>query len=184
MNPIIWLIGNIELLMRKCGDKVRTENYKKRLMHCGKNVNISRGVLLIPEHIWVGDNVLIGDNASILSSVANVYIGNHVLFGRNVTIRTGDHRINLVGKYIDEVKENEKEETNDQDVRICDDCWIGDNVIILKGVTIGEGCVIGAGAVVTKSIPPYTVHVGVHSPFEKRRFSEDEIEKHKNILSQ
>lgn len=87
------------------------------------------------------------------------------MFGRNVTIRTGDHRIIIIGKYIDEIEENEKEEANDQDVYISDDCWIGDNVIILKGVTIGEGCVIGAGSIVTKSVPPYTIHVGVHSPF-------------------
>ena len=33
-------------------------------------------------------------------------------------------------------------------------------VIILKGVRIGRGSVVGAGSIVTKDIPPYTIHLG------------------------
>lgn len=46
--------------------------------------------------------------------------------------------------------------------------WIGADVIILPGVTIGENCVIGAGAVVTKSIPDYSVAIGVPARVVKR----------------
>jgi acetyltransferase-like isoleucine patch superfamily enzyme len=42
-----------------------------------------------------------------------------------------------------------------------DDVWIGANATILDGVIIGRGCVIGAGSVVTKSLPEYSVAVGV-----------------------
>ena len=38
-------------------------------------------------------------------------------------------------------------------VSIGDNCFIGTNSIILKGVTLGKGCVVGAGSVVTKSFP-------------------------------
>lgn len=42
-----------------------------------------------------------------------------------------------------------------------DDAWLGLGVIVLDGVTIGRGAVIGAGAVVTTSIPPCAIAVGV-----------------------
>ena len=40
-------------------------------------------------------------------------------------------------------------------------CFIGVNTIILPGVSIGPNSVVGAGAVVSKSIPPDSVAVGV-----------------------
>ena len=43
---------------------------------------------------------------------------------------------------------------------ICDDAWIGVNVIILKGVEIGAGAIVAAGAVVTKNVPPMTLVAG------------------------
>jgi acetyltransferase-like isoleucine patch superfamily enzyme len=39
--------------------------------------------------------------------------------------------------------------------------WIGAGVIIMPGVTVGEGAVVGAGCVITKSVPPYTIVIGV-----------------------
>lgn len=45
-------------------------------------------------------------------------------------------------------------------VKICDDAWIGMNVIILKGVTIGEGAIVGAGSVVTRDVPSWTIVAG------------------------
>ena len=41
----------------------------------------------------------------------------------------------------------------DKDVRIEDNVWLGDRVIILGGVTLGEGCIIQAGSVVVTDIP-------------------------------
>lgn len=47
--------------------------------------------------------------------------------------------------------------------RICieDNVHIGWNTIIMPGVTIGKNTIIGVGSVVTKSIPPNSVAVGV-----------------------
>jgi acetyltransferase-like isoleucine patch superfamily enzyme len=60
-------------------------------------------------------------------------------------------------------------------VKIGNDCWIGDRVIIIGGVTIGDGAMILAGAVVTKDIPPYAIVGGVPAKILKYRFCDDSI---------
>jgi acetyltransferase-like isoleucine patch superfamily enzyme len=46
-------------------------------------------------------------------------------------------------------------------VRIRRGAYIGAGAIILQGVEVGAEAVVGAGAVVTESVPPHTVVVGV-----------------------
>ncbi len=126
------------------------------------------------------DNVSIGPGATIYTTGTKLIIKHHVIVGFNLTIITGDHNISVVGKYICDVKEKNPE--NDLDVVIESDVWIGCNVTILKGVTIGRGSVIAAGAVVTKSCPPYSIVGGVPAKVIKKRFTEEEIRKHEDIL--
>ncbi|APB32357.1 hexapeptide repeat-containing transferase [Gloeomargarita lithophora Alchichica-D10] len=38
---------------------------------------------------------------------------------------------------------------------------IGIGAIVLNGVTVGTGCIVGAGALVTKSLPDYSLAVGL-----------------------
>jgi acetyltransferase-like isoleucine patch superfamily enzyme len=45
-------------------------------------------------------------------------------------------------------------------INIGDNVWLGDRVIVCKGVAIGENSVIGAGAVVVEDIPPDVVAAG------------------------
>ena len=180
---IIQLFGKIFLLFEKAGEKVKANEYKHRFALCGKNVTIAPNCMMIPEHIRVGDNVSIGYGCSLMASIAYINIGSNVMLSPGVVIRGGGHRTDLIGKYMIDIKDNEKLPENDQDVQIEDDVWIGQNAIILKGVTIGKGSIIGAGSIVTKTVPPYTIHVGVHSIFEKPRFSEEEIRDHEEILS-
>lgn len=104
------------------------------------------------------------------------------MFGPNVTIVTGNHRINIIGKYLSEIKDSMKKASDDQDVCIKDDVWIGCNSVILKGVTIGEGAVIAAGALVSTDVPPYAVVGGVPAKVLKKRFSKEQIETHYKIL--
>ncbi len=46
-------------------------------------------------------------------------------------------------------------------ITIGDDVWIGAGVRVLDGVAVGSRSVVGAGAVVTRSIPPNCVAMGV-----------------------
>lgn len=51
-------------------------------------------------------------------------------------------------------------ETTFAPIKIEDDCFIGWQSIILKGVTISKGSIVGAGALVTKDVPEYSVVAG------------------------
>lgn len=155
------------------------------MKHCGK------GVLLHPmssdiRGLWnlsIGDGTSIPKGSTIYCTDAPLTIGRKVIFGPRPTIITGDHRTDIIGKYIIDVTVQEKLPENDQPVVIEDDVWCGANVTILKGVTIGRGSVIAAGAVVTKSFPPYSIIGGVPARLLKRRFAETEICEHERIIN-
>lgn len=152
------------------------------LSKCGSNVYIGNDCKFTLKNINCGYNIYIGDGASFISSISTIYIGNYVLFGPNVTIRGGNHRLDVIGRYMYDIKEEEKLSENDQDVIIEDDVWIGCNVTILKGVTIGRGSVVAAGAVVTKSCAPYSIIGGNPARLIKMRFTNREIIQHEKIL--
>lgn len=155
---------------------------KSKFHKCGTKVRIGRNSEFINKNISIGNNVYIGSRASFIASVAHIHIGSNVMFGPGVTIRGGDHRIDIVGKYMIDVKESEKLKENDQDVFIKDDVWIGCNATILKGVTIGQGSVVAAGSVVIKDVEPYSIYGGVPAKKLKDRFTKEEIKIHKEML--
>lgn len=146
---------------------------------CGKNVIIGKGGSFTYSNIHVGNNVFIGGNAMFMCTRAKIILGNNIMFGPHVFIITGGHRMDIVGRYMTSIRDNEKRPEDDRDVIIQDDVWVGANSIILRGVTIGEGSVVAAGSVVTKDVIPYSVVGGSPAKILKMRFTEEEIIKHK-----
>jgi acetyltransferase-like isoleucine patch superfamily enzyme len=67
-----------------------------------------------------------------------------------------------------------KEMNNKSGVILKKGCYIGAQCIILPGVTVGECTIIGAGSVVTKSIPSYSIAIGVPARIT-RTFDVDDI---------
>lgn len=161
------------------------DSRKKSLRACGQDVRISKNCQ-IQGKVELGNNIVIGEGARLVSTIASIKIHDYVVFGPNVTIYTGDHPTNIIGKHIIEITDAEKYQggisSYDKDVIIEAGCWIGAGAIILKGVTVGRGSVIGAGAVVTKNVPAYSIYVGTPSAKYIPRFTDDEIKEHENIL--
>lgn len=158
---------------------------RRSFASCGKSVRILGGCSFAgAENIQVGNYVSFGAGMRVLTTRARLIIGNYVMFAPGVTIVTGDHRTDIVGKYMMQITDGDKRPEDDLDVCIEDDVWIGANATILKGVTIGRGSVVATGAVVTKSCPPYSVIGGVPAKVLKSRFTPEEIAEHERILQQ
>jgi len=177
---MISFIGKI--LFKLDSYKVRFINrYKLSLLGAhGINCHIEGGVNISSPNIYIGNNVFIPSGATFLSSNAKIKIGDNVMFGPNVMIATGNHRFDVIGIPMCDVKE--KREQDDEDVVIDDDVWVGMNAIILKGVHIGEGCVIGAGAIISKSIPAFSIVTNSGGIKVRPRFSPEQIEIHKRKM--
>ena len=93
-------------------------------------------------------NVSIGSNCLICSSLLTresklISIGNNVTISSNVKFVTHDNSIKLV--YPDKSDLFGK-------IRIGNNCFIGENSLIMYGVSIPDYTIVAAGSVVTKSI--------------------------------
>ncbi len=122
---------------------------------CGNNVFIGAYTFLTYlENCDIGDHVSIREFCDI-GALGGLSIGSNVSIASGAVILTTEHDYRQTTMSIRDAPTQIKPTT------IEDDVWIGSRVGITAGVTIGQGSVIGIGAVVTKSIPPYSVAVGV-----------------------
>lgn len=96
--------------------------------------------------VSIGKGVFFNNHCSI-NCRRSVAIGDYCLFGEGVRIYDHNHRFNARGVPITE------QGFTCAPVTIGENCWIGSNVVILKGATIGDNCVVGAGCVVSGEIP-------------------------------
>jgi len=133
-----------------------------RAVSVGSNVTIADGFVLADLQPRQGTlpKIVIGDGATILfrfqcNAARSVRIGRDVLIASNVLITDSDHVVEPGGV---PVTVNAKLVT--RPVVIEDNCWLGQNVVVVKGVTIGHASVVGANSVVTRDVPPCTVVAG------------------------
>lgn len=111
----------------------------------GKNVYIDEGVT-------IGNYTRIQNGVSIYRGVKiseGCFIGPHVVFTNDMYPRVGLKNWEII---------ETKLETG---------MSIGAGAIIVCGITIGSFAMVGAGAVVTKSIPPFHLYIGVPAKYEK-----------------
>jgi acetyltransferase-like isoleucine patch superfamily enzyme len=133
-----------------------------RAVAIGSHVTICAGFILADLSPGEGElpKIVIGDGSTILfrfqcNAAQSVTIGKNVLFASNILVTDSDHVVEPGGV---PVTRNGKFIT--RPVRIEDNCWIGQNAVILKGVTIGHDSIIGANTVVTRDVPPCSVVAG------------------------
>lgn len=126
----------------------------------GKKVTWRRGFMIMKDRdavIRIGDNCFFNNDCTIAANVL-VEIGNGSLFGENVKIYDHNHRF----------KESipiKNQGFSNGTVHIGNHCWIGSNVVILKGANISDNCVIGAGSVISGFIPEGSI-VKLSSKYE------------------
>lgn len=145
------------------GDFSYLNCFSQRGVKIGNHTSIDRNLWLScggPEvkntgFFEVGDYSYIGCNAVLGAGGGGIRIGNNVLIGQSVNMHSESHVMTDASTLI------RNQGISYQGIQIEDDVWIGSKASILDGVAIGTGAVIGAGAVVTKSIPPYSIVVGV-----------------------
>lgn len=160
------------------------ERYSRMSIGQGSNIGIDCDINP-PGNVIIGDYSSIGARSTIWSTRAKVIIGNYVITGPQITIISGNHVIDCIGKHISEFNDSDKDKLPgiyDADIIIDDGVWIGANATILSGVHIAEGCVIAAGAVVSKDTVPYGVYGGVPAKLIKMRFSDDKLTQHIQLL--
>ena len=125
--------------------------------------------------VFEGEDIYIGFDCHV---GADVVIKNKVLIASNVSFVGGDHRFDIVGKYM-------KDSGRDVSKKIIieDDVWIGHGVIVMHGITLGEGSIVAAGSLVTKDVLPYTIYGGSPAKKIRNRFlSSDEEIRHINMI--
>ena len=96
--------------------------------------------------VIIGNGCFFNDNCSI-TCFEKIEIGDNSIFGEGVKIYDHNHRFNLANQTIS------SQGYTHEPVKIGKNCWIGSNVVILKGVIIGDNCVIGAGVILRESVP-------------------------------
>lgn len=142
---------------------VRSYFMEKSLKYSGGKLYLCpNSIICYPYRISIGYNCFINRNVYITAR-ADITIGSNVLIGPGVVINSGMHHYDDPNTIIRD------QGHRIQPITIGNDVWLGANSVIMPGVTIGDGCIIGAGAIVTKSIPPYSVAVGIPAKVIKKR---------------
>lgn len=135
-TPIQMLSANTKIVIGK-GAKVHLSE---------RVVSDGRTVIIVGEDakLTIGSQVYLNEEAMI-SCKEHICIGNGCQFGPNVKIFDNDHKFDahhgVSSKHVS------------APIHIGDHCWLGSNVVVLRGTQIGDNCVIGAGCVVKGNIP-------------------------------
>lgn len=158
-------------------------------IHIGDNVVIDDYAVLDAKGennkgIFIGNNVMIGRNSILSCKNGDLNIGDNVIIGSNSYIQSG-RTVNIgknvgIGAYCFIIGGGEHEMSRTdipmlaqgliiKDIIIEDNAMIGTGTKIKGGITIGRDAFIGAGAMVTKSIPEFTVAVGVPAKVVRKR---------------
>ena len=152
--------------------------YRGVLKSVGRGFRIGAGAVIVtPRSVSIWNDCFFGPGLYVSSS-EDVDIGNGVMFGPQIMIIGGDHDFQTLGVPLRFAKNSGRSSP----IVVENDVWIGARCTILKGVRIGTGSIIGAGSVLTRDIPAYSVAAGVPCRVIRPRFSEEELEQHRQML--
>jgi len=161
----------------------------------GRRVGIPSGTILSAAGggtLMIGDDVKFGKDCTIAVAAGRVLrigkgctfnsrchvdgqvtIGAQCVFSANIFTSSSHHAYDLQPELLireqDLLRDGSTRDDLIEPVVIGEDCWIGWNAVIMKGVTIGRGAVVGANATVTRDVPPYAIVGGTPAKVLKRR---------------
>jgi acetyltransferase-like isoleucine patch superfamily enzyme len=140
-------------------------SFNPKSIYLGENVGIFQNCWLdcVKEYagkeyhprLEIGDRTSVGSNAHIIAC-SRISIGKDVVIAQRVYITDNLHGYDEISTAI-----TYQPLVHPGPVEIEDQVWLGEGVCVLPNITIGKHSVIGSNAVVTKSIPPYSVAIGV-----------------------
>ncbi len=190
----------IKLFNRGNGIETRiwTNLYRLFLGALGQNSVLSHAEqLLNPRYIYIGERVLLAHDARLdaireyagqpyggeihigndtiiqprahIAAAAKLLVGKHVLIASNVYITDHDHGFAQLDISV------ARQPLAVAPTRIEDFVWLGENVVVLKGVVIGHHAIVGANSVVTRDVPPNVIAGGVPTRVIRNRAAEEAI---------
>lgn len=125
------------------GDYVSDRWERARALGFGRDASIYDSAIVLGE-VSVGERTWIGPNV-VLDGSGGLSIGSNCSISAGVQIYSHDSvRWAVTGGRAP----YEKAAT-----RIGDNCYIGPQTVVTKGVTIGDGCIIGANSLVNRDVP-------------------------------
>lgn len=134
------------------GDTIVDRWEKAKLLGFGEGTSIYDssvvlGDVVVSHNTWIGPNTILDGTGGGLS------IGAHCSISAGVQIYTHDTvNRSLTGG---------RSEIARAPTSIGDNCYIGPNSIVIKGLKIGNNVVVGASSLVTKDVPDNTIVYGI-----------------------
>jgi len=117
------------------------------------------------------------------SYLVDTEVGRYATIGSRVSVGGFNHPVNWLSVHEFQYRDTSRiyganvytaadsvHQPHSLDTNLGDDVWVGDNVVILRGVKVSTGVIVGAGSVVTKDIEPYMIAVGNPARVLRPRF--------------
>lgn len=144
------------------------DSYEQGAITKGPNVRLAPTVSVRNgARISIGEGAEIGQGCNLWAgdTEGRIDIGAHALLAPNVFVTASNYRFD------DESGPVMHAGSNERDVRIGSDTWIGTGVVIVAGAHIGNGAIVAAGSVVTGAVPENSVVAGVPARIVRKRGS-------------
>lgn len=175
-------LSNINARILKHRVTLQGKQYDKYLFSQDSSVSLVDGStnkdIVLGDKVWMwgrlasqsGGKISLGNYSKIghgtsICAVESIKIGDYTAIADNVHIMdNNNHPVNPDYRKFMRINGDDEsrlwKHSDHKAIIIGENCWIGRNVSILKGVTIGDNSVIAANSVVTKSIPANCIAAG------------------------
>jgi acetyltransferase-like isoleucine patch superfamily enzyme len=116
-----------------------------------KDITIYNSATLIGD-VNIGEKTWIGPNC-MLDGTGGLTIGRYCSIAQGCQLLSHDSILWALS--------GGKSKYEYASTKIGNCCFLGVNVVVIKGVSIGDHCLIAAGSIITKDVPAYSIMAGV-----------------------